>query len=77
MTLEERQITILNMRAFGGGFERRLADVYEQCDSVNAAKLELAFPEVIGRFGPGGVFGAARPYVPAPRLRVVNSTKEV
>ncbi|CAB4179964.1 hypothetical protein UFOVP1040_3 [uncultured Caudovirales phage] len=55
MTLEDKQSTIAAMRRSGGEFDRRLAALWEQCDSANSAKLELAFADTLRRFAPGGI----------------------
>jgi hypothetical protein len=56
MSPADRGATILAMRCTGGAFERRLADAWELADSVNAARLELAFIDIVAKFRPGRRF---------------------
>lgn len=58
MTPDQRRATLEAMCKFGGEWVRRLSMAWICADSINAAKLASAFPELIARYGPGSGFFA-------------------
>ena len=53
MTARERGYTLQAMSKFGGGFVAALASAWQRADTVNAAVLGAAFPDVVRQYGPG------------------------
>lgn len=56
LTRDEIAQTIGNMRTWGGGFVGALADAWSSADSINGAKIEQAFPDIVRRYGPGSAY---------------------
>lgn len=48
--------TIGNMSIYGGSFVKALAVAYAKADSTNSARIEMAFPDYIKKYGPDGDF---------------------
>jgi hypothetical protein len=53
---DELLYTLRAMAAYGGGFANHLAAALSVADLSNSARIQLAFPELIERYGPGSDF---------------------
>lgn len=58
MTPGQRRATLEAMHKFGGDWVKRLTAAWFCADSINAAKLGEAFPELVAKYGPGSGFFA-------------------
>jgi hypothetical protein len=56
MTYDDKLATIRNMKAYGGGFVKALAEAFLLSDENNQKRIEDAFPEYMDKYGPKGVF---------------------
>lgn len=51
-TTAELYATLKCMEQYGGGFVRRLAELYQVADSENGKRILNAFPDVFERYHP-------------------------
>lgn len=54
MTHDEKLITIRAMKRYGGSFVRALAEAWLLADEDNDRRIEAAWPNYVGKYGPGG-----------------------
>jgi hypothetical protein len=50
MTEGQKKLLIRNMRHFGGGFVKQLAEAWALADKDNSRRLEKAFPEYVSKY---------------------------
>lgn len=56
---DELLYTTRAMRSFGGSFAQHIGSALQVADLSNSARLQLAFPDLIEKYGPGSAFYAA------------------
>lgn len=56
MTRDQLIYTCKAMESYGGGFASKLAGAIMAADATNTARIVMAFPELIEKYGPGTRF---------------------
>lgn len=64
MTPNEFQATLLCMERFGGTFTASLAAALRFADPSNRQKIWDAFPDILEKYGPTGMFQRTQEVIP-------------
>lgn len=64
MTPNEFRATLLCMERFGGTFTGHLAAALRTADPSNRQRIWDAFPDILKKYGPGGMFQHTEEAVP-------------